>query len=150
MLTVELFGQLPHGTTASEVSKLAELAYKMGGGRRKSALNVSVANDRQMRLLNRRHRGQDKVTDVLSFRYAESGQFPSPTESGAEHLGDVVICLPQVRRQAKTVGRPVAAEFSLMIVHGVLHLMGFDHETLAQETEMFRLQQDILIKAGIL
>jgi len=150
MLTVELFGKLPRGLSISEAKKLAEMAFKMGGGRRKSAMNISIVDDRQMRLLNRRHRGKDKVTDVLSFRYSESGKFPAPDEDRVEPLGDVAVCLPQVRRQAKTVGRPVAAEFSLMVVHGVLHLLGFDHETMAQETNMFRLQQDILIKAGIL
>ncbi len=122
----------------------------MGGGRGKAAVNVSVVGDHEMRHLNNCHRGRNKVTDVLSFRYAEGARFPVPAGSDDVSLGDIVICLPQVRRQAQTVGRPVAAEFSLMIVHGVLHLMGFDHETMAQERKMFRLQQDILIKAGIL
>jgi probable rRNA maturation factor len=70
--------------------------------------------------------------------------------AGERQLGDIVISLPQVRRQAKAIGRGTKAEFCLMVVHGTLHLLGYDHETLADEKKMFQLQHDILISAGIL
>jgi probable rRNA maturation factor len=138
-LTLILRGRLPAGITAKRVSMLANAAYARGRGKPGVEMSVSVVGDAEIRRLNRQYRGKDKVTDVLSF-----------SMSGEAGLGDIFICLPQVRRQARLFGRSAAAEFALMVVHGTLHLMGHDHATLAQERRMFGLQHDVLSRAGYL
>lgn len=74
--------------------------------------------DRRMRSLNRRYRGKDRPTDVLAF----------PAE-GEGLLGDVVISVPYASRQARRRGEPAAREIDRLLVHGLLHLCGYDHET---------------------
>ncbi len=149
MASVQSLGTLPAGHTRASLRTLVSLACRRAGARGKLAIAVRVTDDAAIRRLNRVHRGKDKVTDVLSFSY-DAGMPAAVRRPGERDLGDIIISLPQVRRQAKAIGRSVKAEFGLMVVHGVLHLLGFDHETLAQETAMFALQRDILIRAGLL
>jgi probable rRNA maturation factor len=82
---------------------------------------VRFASDREMRRLNRAFRGQDHPTDVLSF--------PGETTPEGRHLGDVVIAVPVARRQAAAAGQPAARELRMLLLHGVLHCLGHDHET---------------------
>lgn len=142
MLTVALSGRLPSGISKAVAVKLARAAYLRGGGKHMTEMSISIVTDAQIRKLNRQYRGKDKVTDVLSFGMGEALMKGAPRE-----LGDIFISLPQVRRQAKRIDRPVATEFALMVVHGTLHLMGYDHETLTQERRMFGLQHDVLAAA---
>ena len=148
MITVQCIGTLPPGITKSSVRALVALACRRAGCLSGAVVSLRVTDDRAMRTLNRTHRGKDRTTDVLSFAYGE-GLPPGVRSKGERELGDIIVSLPQVRRQAKAISRPIKAEFSLIVVHGTLHLLGFDHETLADERRMFRLQHDILIKAGI-
>ncbi len=149
MVTVECLGKLPAGLTKTRVTKLVTLACMRVGFRGTAAVGVSLVDDRSIRALNRAHRGKDKVTDVLSFSATEG--LPKAMVAGAKgELGDIVIALPQMRRQAKVIGRSAKDEFALLLVHGTLHLLGFDHESVADESRMFALQHDILIRAGIL
>ena len=123
----------------------------MAGGRGSAIASLTVVDDATIRRLNRQYRGKDKVTDVLSFGFfGTKDKFPLPPGSGPSALGDIFVSLPQIRRQAKRADRSAQQEFGLMVVHGMLHLMGFDHETLAQEKRMFRLQQDILLTAKLI
>jgi probable rRNA maturation factor len=103
------------------------------------ALSVRLVGDDEIRVLNREHRALDEVTDVLSFPV--DGLDPLPGDMERE-LGDVVISLPQTRRQAAEAGVGDLAELSELVVHGVLHLAGFDHE--ADEGEMLA-RQDRLV-----
>jgi len=105
-----------------------------------------VVDDSVMRDLNTQHRGLDKTTDVLSFPYlAEDDSFVEATDgSGGPLLGEIVISAEQIRRQAKQSGHKIQAEFALMLVHGTLHLLGYNHSTPKEETEMFGLQKNIL------
>ncbi len=149
MVTVECIGKLPAGFTKSKVVELVAVSCKRAGFRGNASVGIRIVDDRAIRSLNRTHRGKDKVTDVLSFSATEG--LPEVMASAAKgELGDIVIDLPQVRRQAKAIGRSPKDEFALMVVHGTLHLLGFDHESLKDEAKMFALQHDILIRAGIL
>lgn len=151
MLSLECRGRFPAGFSELKSAKIAALAYKMAGGKARTSASLSVIGDAEMKVLNRLHRGKNQVTDVLSFGYGQAkGDFKVAEGSGPVPLGDIIIDLPQVRRQAKVIERPVSQEFALMVVHGILHLLGYDHETESQERKMFRLQQDILIEADIL
>lgn len=145
MLELVIRGRLPSGIRKNEVIRLARAAYVSGGGRVSAEMSVSVVSDAEIRRLNRQYRRKDKVTDVLSFGLGRTAAKTMPRQ-----LGDLFICLPRVRRQAKRIGRPAKAEFALMVVHGTLHLLGFDHETLTQERRMFGLQHAVLAKAGLI
>ena len=92
-----------------------------------ASFGVRFCGDREMRRVNRDFRGQDKATDVLSF----------PGEDG--HLGDVLVSVPVARRQAAAAGIGVEREIRTLLLHGVLHCLGYDHE--ADEGEMDRLER---------
>ena len=87
-------------------------------------VSVLLIGDAAMRTLNRRYRGKDRTTDVLSFPLRE-GKF-----SGVQHhlLGDIVISVPAAARQAKAAGETLLEEIDRLLVHGFLHLLGYDHE----------------------
>ncbi len=91
------------------------------------SFTVRFVSDREMRRLNRSFRHRDRTTDVLSFPAVENGE---PRLPGAErHLGDVVISVPAARRQAVRLGHGVGVELRILMLHGMLHCLGHDHET---------------------
>lgn len=85
------------------------------------SVSIRFTGDRGIRRVNRRFRNQDAATDVLSFPGGE-------TVEGL-HLGDVLISVPTARRQAGELGHPVGDEIRRLILHGLLHCLGYDHET---------------------
>jgi rRNA maturation RNase YbeY len=87
------------------------------------SLGVRFAGDRAMRRANREFRGKDQTTDVLSF----------PGDDA--HLGDILVSVPQARRQAAAAGRDPAREIQVLLLHGLLHCLGHDHETDGGEME---------------
>ncbi len=95
------------------------------------SLAVRWVGDRTMRRLNREFRGQDKTTDVLSF--------PGGATPDGRHLGDLVISVPEARRQAAAQGHSVERELRILLLHGLLHCLGHDHET--DDGEMSRLER---------
>ncbi len=107
-------------------------------------LSLLLCDDAVMRRLNREHRNQDKPTDVLSFALHE-GQAVAGSELA---LGDVVIALPTARRQAKAHGWPEELEICLLLAHGVLHLLGYDHRSRAEERRMMA-RAHLLMAAGL-
>jgi probable rRNA maturation factor len=96
-------------------------------------LSVVLVSDAEMQRLNRAWRARDRATDVLSFAQAE-GAGGAP----AGLLGDVVISLDTARRQARRGGRPLAREAERLLVHGLLHLLGYDHERSARDAAVMR------------
>jgi probable rRNA maturation factor len=127
-----------------------------------TSLSIVIVDDAAIRRLNRDFRGADKVTDVLSFSPHHSGPWQGPTDPPASdpnpvfplppdnpdppHLGDIVISLPQAQRQAKRAGHPLELELALLTIHGILHLLGHDHQTPAQKKKMWALQDQALDK----
>ena len=95
-----------------------------------SALGVAFVGEREMRALNADHRGLDEVTDVLAFPLDGLDELPADLE---RQLGDVVVCHPQAARQADEAGVPALEEMRTLVVHGLLHLLGHDHEVDAGE-----------------
>jgi probable rRNA maturation factor len=93
---------------------------------------VRVVGPRESRELNRLWRGKDKPTNVLSFPAPEQARRGMPRDTFLP-LGDLVICADVVRRAARRDGKPVAAHWAHMVVHGALHLAGYDHETGTRE-----------------
>jgi probable rRNA maturation factor len=97
-------------------------------------LSLVLCDDRTMRKLNRQHRGFDRPTDVLAFAMREGMQVAGP--HAQDLLGDIVISWQTARRQAKQHGCSAASELCLLLAHGLLHLLGFDHITRMQERRM--------------
>ncbi len=91
-------------------------------------LAVEFVGERRIRELNREHRARDEATDVLSFPIEGPGEVPDPDDPSPRLLGDVVICSRQAVRQARADGLPPAFELAVLLVHGTLHLLGYDHE----------------------
>ena len=116
----------------------------MAVGETKSELSLELIGDARIRRLNREYREQDRVTDVLAFpiREAMTPQVRAPTTN---MLGDVVISIPTAFRQAQEAGRSMDDELATLLVHGVLHLCGYDHERSPREAlRMSRREQQIL------
>ena len=109
----------PWAPAAPSIRRWASAA--LAGGPRGAWLGVRVVGTAESRRLNREYRGRDAPTNVLSFD-AASGL----PEAGA-FLGDLVICAPVVAREARAQGKPLAAHWAHMVVHGALHLLGHDH-----------------------
>lgn len=102
-----------------------------------SQVAVRITGDEEMRRLNRTYAGEDHATDVLSF------------EGSGEQLGDIAISWPAVERQARDRGHAAETELALLCVHGLLHLLGWDHSTAAENREMTRLTKLALALSGV-
>ena len=99
-------------------------------------LTIALVSDARIRALNRRFRGKDRATDVLSFPAEEAGV-----------LGDVVIAAGVAARQAVEAGHSLQAEFRVLALHGLLHLLGYDHEH--DDGRMARLERRLRVKGGL-
>lgn len=108
-------------------------------------LSIVLCDDAVMRALNKRYRRRDRPTDVLAFALAEGPPMPS---TGPLALGDVVISMPTAVRQARAAGRPTLDEVTMLLAHGLLHLLGCDHRTRPEERRM-QARTDALISASL-
>lgn len=131
---------------AAHGRRLAALAAEFGDALKlgDAELSLTLVGDAQIRRLKRRWFGVDAATDVLSF---PAGDFPGP---GPRPLGDVVISVDTARRAARQLGTSVQHELALYLAHGVLHLLGLDHQTKAAARKMARLERRLLGRAGML
>jgi len=101
----------------------------------KQAISIVLVGDKRIQELNNEYRHKNKITDVLSFGDWQEENF----------LGEVIICVPQAKRQAKDFGIDLKTEMIRLLVHGILHLAGYDHEKSKKEEKiMFGLQDQIL------
>lgn len=108
-------------------------------------VSVLITTDAEIQRLNNRFRGINKPTDVLSFpQYKSRAQIPQ----NAENLGDIIISLPRAEAQAAEFGHSLRRELAFLAAHGLLHLLGYDHEG-EGEQQMFRRQEELLTKLGI-
>jgi probable rRNA maturation factor len=112
----------------------------LAGGRRKARTQVNIVlfDEAAGRDMNRQYRGKDQATNVLSFTYE-----PLPQETSGL-LGDIVMCPPVIAREAASQGKPLRDHYAHLTVHGVLHLLGHDHENPAEAARMESLEIRIL------
>lgn len=116
-------------------------------GRPQGEMTIVVTGDEAVQALNAQYRGIDEPTDVLSFQTEDTAPgFVSAPEM-SEYLGDIVIALPFTERQAAGLGRSLRDELRLLVVHGTLHLLGYDHAEPEDETRMWA-RQDVIL-AGL-
>ncbi|PTX64868.1 putative rRNA maturation factor [Melghirimyces profundicolus] len=112
-------------------------------------VSVTFVEDDEIRKLNRDYRQVDRPTDVLSFPQWEPGEKWQVEQGAFVPLGDIVISLPQARRQAEEYGHSLEREVGFLAVHGFLHLLGYDHGNEEEEREMFSRQETILSRVGL-
>ncbi|MBI4310835.1 MAG: rRNA maturation RNase YbeY [Chloroflexi bacterium] len=132
-------------------------------GKRYRALSLTIADDDTIRMLNRNYRGLDETTDVLAFAFDHPGEYegenappsaadvPFITAPGErdDFAGEVIVSYPQCRRQALASGHADHDELALLIAHGVLHLLGYDHAEPLEEQAMQAVEGRILAELGV-
>ena len=137
---------------------LNHAADKLSQPSDKLQVSVSIVSPEEIRELNRTNRQVDSVTDVLSFPTIDAGrkvidvdEFASDVdpETGLLNLGDIVICLERAKEQAESYGHSLKRELAFLSLHGMLHLLGYDHMNEQDEEQMFSLQTVILEEVKI-
>lgn len=137
----------PDAAALAEAAARAALAADMGPPAGTLILGVVLTDDERQRQLNRTYRGTDAVTNVLAFALADQN---SPAPAGAPVLlGDVVLAFATVAREAAQQRKPLADHLQHLVVHGVLHLLGFDHQGAAEGAFMEARETEILESLGV-
>jgi probable rRNA maturation factor len=129
---------------------LARWLARVAPKRARGVVTLALVGDRHVRALNRRYRGIDQVTDVLSFATGPEDRRITEGESAVRQrpsLGDVVIATGMAARQARMAGHSVATEFRILALHGLLHLLGYDHEL--DDGHMARLERTLRRRGGL-
>jgi probable rRNA maturation factor len=128
---------------------LARVPHAHGLGR--AEVSVLLADDATVRRLNAEYRGRDRPTNVLSFPLFEDAlaRGPGPSPAGAVPLGDIVLAFETVRDEAEADARPLPHHVSHLLIHGCLHLLGYDHQDATDAARMEGLERDILALLGI-
>lgn len=135
----------PRGGIPSTASFRRWIAAALGGARHRqpAELSIRIVGMREGRDLNRRYRGKDYATNVLSFTAELPRGIPSPL------LGDLVMCAPVVAREAREQDKTPRDHYAHLTVHGVLHLLGYDHQDEREAKRMETLETRILASLGI-
>ncbi len=143
MATVRVSYGLPRRGVPGPASFRNWTAAALGTRREEAEVSIRVVDADEGRSLNLRYRHKDYPTNVLSFVAAY------PDGVGADLLGDLVICAPVVAREAREQEKPLDHHYAHLTVHGVLHLLGFDHETVAEARAMEAVERQVLDQLGV-
>lgn len=114
---------------------------------KKVIFNVIIVNNEEIHQINRDYRGIDRPTDVISFALEDDKSFKAPFVTRV--LGDIYISIDKAHEQALSYNHSFKRELCFLGVHGLLHLLGYDHMSKEEEKEMFALQEEVLSKYGI-
>ena len=146
-LDVSVSYALPRTGIPSAVSFRKWVAAALSGRIREADLAIRLVDAKEGRALNRHYRGKDYATNVLSF----PADLPEGLPEGVRLplLGDLVLCAPVVAREARDQGKPLAAHYAHLTVHGTLHLLGWDHGNDVEAEAMEQLEREILAGLGI-
>lgn len=146
MIAYRPLGPCPRGISAALFSRIATATRGVSGiPSGHASIGVRFVTSSEIRRLNRQFRGYDRATDVLSFSAQEGKAFPSGSGKKDEReLGDIVICTAYATREAKRRSMSVKEELVRLIVHGTLHLAGWDHATERDEAKMFARQERMI------
>ncbi len=131
----------------SLVERAALAVLEQEGFRQDAEVSVLLADDQYIRELNKQYRGVDKPTDVLSFAQNEGDPMPGPGEE--DLLGDVVISLQTAARQGEEYGHGLRREVAYLTAHGVLHLLGYDHQDEESRSLMREKEEAALARLGL-
>ncbi len=131
------------GVSEEPLLALARQVLASEGVEPGTELSVLITDDETIRDLNQRFRDVDEPTDVLSFGLEDGEEFATPSENGRQ-LGEVVISFPTAQRQAEEAGHAVERELCHLLVHGILHILGHDHEAPDEAREMHAKEEALL------
>ena len=138
------FDDCPHA--AAIAAGAAQAVLRDIGGLGQLVVDVTLADDAEQRRLNRIYRGKDVPTNVLAF---PQGASPAPRSDQPVLLGDVVLAFETVHREAAEQNKPLGNHLRHLVAHGVLHLLGFDHENAAEAARMEAREIKILAGLGV-
>ncbi len=158
-LTVQVFEEFEPLVPRGLIERAVEATLAEEPEASQQGVSVVIADDETVRELNRKHRGLDENTDVLSFSFTHEGEYygddqPSSARAGEVEfvlppgetpgLGEVIISYPQAERQAVAAGHSIEQELVALLAHGVLHLLGYDHVEPDEEAVMNARQARVL------
>lgn len=137
-----------------KIKKIFDLALKECEIKEDVAVNVFFVSEKEIKSLNKEHRDIDKITDVLSFPMLEIKAGDNLENFKDDlfkeiFLGDIAICINRAKQQAKEYGHSFKREVCFLALHGLLHLLGYDHIKKQDETKMMSLAETILKKSGV-
>jgi probable rRNA maturation factor len=144
MITLQVKRPIRLAVNRSILLHAAQLTMQLLAPNRAADVSIVIGNDVLVKKLNRQYRGVDSTTDVLSFPVGDIDP-----DTSDEYLGDVVISLPRAQDQAAAEGHPLADELQLLVVHGVLHLLGYDHIKTAEKKQMQAAQDKVMHSLGV-
>ncbi|MFC2028748.1 rRNA maturation RNase YbeY [Chloroflexota bacterium] len=144
MIHVHVNSSLVLSFDQSLLKKPAQTVLEVSQQGMESDLTILLTDDGQIREMNNKYRDLDEATDVLSFSSMESDP-----DTSRLYLGDVIISYDRAVDQARLADHDLLVEMQLLVVHGVLHLLGFDHANLEQRSKMWDSQEKILAKLGL-
>jgi len=147
-LNIRINRQIKFFLSIDWIHKIVEKALSVSGLKSPLELSLIITGDESIRRLNKKYRGLNETTDVLSFALTEKDisetiPFIMPPD-GVTHLGEIVISYPRAKIQAEQESCTIEKELALLITHGVLHLAGFDHDEPQKECEMKLLESKVL------
>ena len=139
---IELTDLTNSNADTNRIKSLADFSLRSLGIHPESELSISLVDMEEMSSLHMRWLDESGPTDVLSFPMDELK--PNSSSDGPGILGDIVLCPEYAKKQAVEIGHSLQAELEVLVVHGVLHLLGFDHRENDEKTMMFSRQDEIL------
>lgn len=136
----KLFQKVAERTLKTIDKKRSALSLSKG----EVEISLAIVGHGRMRRLNKIYRGRNRVTDVLAFGDKSGLTFVQPP-NGIKRLGEVIICYPQAKKQAKRLGHSLEKELTILLIHGILHLLGYEHKRGSrEEMEMKKMEEKIL------
>jgi probable rRNA maturation factor len=141
MIRFEVLGKRPAILKPIDLERIAARTSASLRLRKPLSVSLSFVSETKMKTLNKRYMKKDRPTDVLSFPASSLGLEPI---KGERVMGDLFVCVPYAAREAKRRSIPVREELARLIIHGILHLAGFDHATARDEARMFALQERLI------
>ncbi len=146
MIRFEILGRRPSSLRVSDLKRIADHAASFLKLKKTVSVSLSFVSQAKMRSLNRRYMKKDCPTDVLSFTAAPKKGFPAVASE--QVLGDLFICPAFAAAEAKRRSVPAGEELVRLVIHGLLHLAGYDHAKPAEEARMFRIQERLVEKTS--
>jgi probable rRNA maturation factor len=131
------------------IKKVVKEALRYEGVSENSEVSFTLVDNEEIHELNKKHRGIDRATDVLSFPLIDFENETLPTDGSTIYLGDIIISIERAKEQAEEYGHSLERELAFLTAHSMLHLLGYDHMEKDEEAVMFKKQDDILNNLGI-
>ena len=146
MNSIEIINETSENIDIEDLKNVIDFALKHENVSN-AIMNVIIIDNDKIHKINREYRGIDRPTDVISFALEDDKTF---VDTDFRVLGDIYISIDKVFEQSKAYGHSFRRELSFLTVHGILHLLGYDHMIKSDEEIMFKKQNDILNELGII